>query len=94
MNAGFSDDYALLIAGLLDLYEAGGGLGWLAWAVTLQDTLDSLFWDGSSGEEHLDNLWGLLLLDHPRTVDGLVTATVTRVCRKTPIDKTFENQQH
>ncbi|WIA34616.1 hypothetical protein OEZ86_012935 [Tetradesmus obliquus] len=46
---GFSDDYALLIAGLLDLYEAGGGLGWLAWAVTLQDTLDSLFWDGSSG---------------------------------------------
>jgi uncharacterized protein YyaL (SSP411 family) len=48
--AGFSDDYALLIAGLLDLYEAGGGLGWLQWAVRLQDTLDSLFWDSSSGE--------------------------------------------
>jgi uncharacterized protein YyaL (SSP411 family) len=49
-RVGFSDDYALLIAGLLDLYEAGGGLGWLQWAVQLQDTLDSLFWDSSSGE--------------------------------------------
>jgi uncharacterized protein YyaL (SSP411 family) len=48
--AGFSDDYALLISGLLDLYEAGGGLSWLQWAVQLQDTLDSLFWDSSSGE--------------------------------------------
>jgi uncharacterized protein YyaL (SSP411 family) len=43
--AGFADDYALLIAGLLDLYEAGGGLQWLQWAVELQDTLDSTFWD-------------------------------------------------
>ncbi|KAF6251178.1 Six-hairpin glycosidase-like protein [Scenedesmus sp. NREL 46B-D3] len=46
---GFADDYALLIAGLLDLYEAGGGLDWLRWALQLQDTLDSLFWDSSSG---------------------------------------------
>lgn len=44
-SAGFADDYALLIAGLLDLYESGGGLKWLLWAVQLQDTLDSLFWD-------------------------------------------------
>jgi uncharacterized protein YyaL (SSP411 family) len=43
--AGFADDYALLIAGLLDLYESGGGLQWLQWAEELQDTLDTTFWD-------------------------------------------------
>lgn len=47
--AGFADDYALLIAGLLDLYEAGGGLQWLQWAVELQDTLDTTFWDPTGG---------------------------------------------
>lgn len=48
-HAGFADDYALLIAGLLDLYECGGGLQWLQWAVELQATLDSLFWDPAGG---------------------------------------------
>ena len=36
-----------MIAGLLDLYESGGGLTWLLWALELQDTLDELFWDTS-----------------------------------------------
>lgn len=47
---GFADDYALLISGLLDLYECGGGLNWLQWAVQLQETLDKLFWDKQGGE--------------------------------------------
>jgi hypothetical protein len=51
LAAGFADDYALLIGGLLDLYEAGGGLRWLQWAVQLQETLDSLFWDPTGGYE-------------------------------------------
>ncbi len=36
LRTGFADDYAFLISGLLDLYEAGGGRRWLEWAVRLQ----------------------------------------------------------
>lgn len=35
---GFLDDYAFLIAGLLDLYEYGGRTDWLTWAIRLQST--------------------------------------------------------
>ena len=46
---GFADDYAFLIQGLLDLYEANGNIAWLQWALELQHTLDELFWDASHG---------------------------------------------
>ena len=35
---GFLDDYAFLISALLDLYEFGGGIKWLVWAMELQYT--------------------------------------------------------
>lgn len=35
---GFLDDYAFLISGLLDLYEFGGKIEWLLWAIQLQVT--------------------------------------------------------
>lgn len=47
---GFADDYALLIAGLLDLYEAGGGHQWLEWALQLQDSMDDACWDAQQGK--------------------------------------------
>eukprot|EP00271_Cylindrocystis_brebissonii_P000193 TRINITY_DN10235_c0_g1_i1.p1 TRINITY_DN10235_c0_g1~~TRINITY_DN10235_c0_g1_i1.p1 ORF type:complete len:878 (+),score=197.93 TRINITY_DN10235_c0_g1_i1:302-2935(+) len=47
--AGFLDDYAFLIAGLLDLYEAGGEVRWLEWALELQETQDALLWDADGG---------------------------------------------
>lgn len=34
---GFLDDYAFLISGLLDIYEFGGDVKWLVWALDLQD---------------------------------------------------------
>jgi uncharacterized protein len=46
---GFLDDYAFLIQGLLDLYEAAFEVHWLAWAVELQETQDRLFWDANAG---------------------------------------------
>ena len=46
---GFLDDYACLIAGLLDLYEASFKVPYLAWAVELQEQQDRLFWDGENG---------------------------------------------
>ncbi|CAH0564649.1 unnamed protein product [Brassicogethes aeneus] len=42
---GFLDDYAFLIRGLLDLYEASLDADWLQWAETLQEQQDRLFWD-------------------------------------------------
>jgi hypothetical protein len=45
----FAEDYAFLIAGLIDLYEAGGGIVWLQWAVALQEQLDTLFYDEAQG---------------------------------------------
>ena len=47
--AGFAEDYAFLIQGLLDLYEADFNIGWLQWAVKLQATQDRLFWDSENG---------------------------------------------
>ncbi|XP_010522664.1 PREDICTED: spermatogenesis-associated protein 20 isoform X2 [Tarenaya hassleriana] len=46
---GFLDDYAFLISGLLDLYECGGGIEWLSWAMELQDIQDELFLDQEGG---------------------------------------------
>lgn len=46
---GFLDDYAFLISGLLDLYECGGSIFWLTWAMELQDTQDQLFLDKNGG---------------------------------------------
>ncbi|KAK6937428.1 protein of unknown function DUF255 [Dillenia turbinata] len=46
---GFLDDYAFLISGLLDLYEAGDEIKWLIWATELQDTQDELFFDRVGG---------------------------------------------
>ncbi|XP_065193282.1 spermatogenesis-associated protein 20-like [Sycon ciliatum] len=45
----FSPDYAYLIRGLIDLYEATFDDLWLEWAVDLQNVFDTLFWDTSRG---------------------------------------------
>jgi uncharacterized protein YyaL (SSP411 family) len=47
--AGFAEDYAFLIQGLLDLYEAGFEIRWLQWAVRLQAGMDGLFGDPERG---------------------------------------------
>ncbi|XP_052196552.1 uncharacterized protein LOC127803938 [Diospyros lotus] len=46
---GFLDDYAFLISGLLDIYECGGPIFWLVWAIELQDIQDELFLDIKGG---------------------------------------------
>jgi len=48
-NEGFAEDYAYLVAGLLDLYEATFDARWLRWAERLQQTMDTLFWDEQDG---------------------------------------------
>lgn len=46
---GFHDDYAFLVKGLLDLYEANFDIYWLEFAEILQDIQDDLFWDSQNG---------------------------------------------
>ena len=46
---GFAEDYAYLIQGLLDLYEAAFDIRWLQWAGQLQTKMDDLFWDAGAG---------------------------------------------
>ena len=45
----YAEDYAYLIYGLLELFQAGGDAGWLEWALSLQQRLDQLFWDPIDG---------------------------------------------
>src|SRR5438552_9932543 len=45
---GFADDYAFVIQGLLDLYEASFDVEWLKFAIELQETEDRLFLDEKS----------------------------------------------
>jgi uncharacterized protein YyaL (SSP411 family) len=46
---GFADDYAFVIQGLLDLYEASFDVEWLKFAMQVQETQDRLFLDEKNG---------------------------------------------
>src|SRR5437016_2391375 len=46
---GFADDYAFVIQGALDLYEASFEVKWLKFAIELQETQDRLFFDEKAG---------------------------------------------
>lgn len=46
---GFSDDYAFLIHGLLELYQASFDEEWLKWASQLQEKQNELLWDDQAG---------------------------------------------
>ena len=45
----YAEDYAYMIWGLLELFQADGDPAWLEWALLLQRRLDDLFWDVEQG---------------------------------------------
>jgi uncharacterized protein len=45
----YAEDYADLVFGLIELFQADGDPGWLEWALTLQRRQDALFWDSADG---------------------------------------------
>jgi uncharacterized protein YyaL (SSP411 family) len=45
----YAEDYAYLVWGLLELFQADGNADWLEWAITLQRRQDELFWDPIDG---------------------------------------------
>ena len=42
---GYAEDYAFLIAGLIELFQSSGDAPWLEWSLALQRRQDALFWD-------------------------------------------------
>jgi uncharacterized protein YyaL (SSP411 family) len=46
---GFADDYAFVIQGLIDLYEASFDVEWLKFGVEVQETQNRLFFDEKNG---------------------------------------------
>ncbi len=46
---GYAEDYACLIFGLLELFQADARPAWLEWALELQRQQDELFWDAEGG---------------------------------------------
>src|SRR5439155_19366917 len=45
----YAEDYAFLIFGVLELFQADTDLAWLEWAIALQHRMDELFWDEADG---------------------------------------------
>ncbi|XP_056627912.1 spermatogenesis-associated protein 20 isoform X2 [Triplophysa dalaica] len=69
--AGFLDDYAFVVCGLLDLFEATQKVRWLEWAEELQQRQDQLFWDSQgSGYFCSDPSDPTLLLSLKQDQDG------------------------
>lgn len=48
-SAATATDYALLVQGMLDLFEASHDIRWLSFAFELQKRQDTLFWNASRG---------------------------------------------
>jgi uncharacterized protein YyaL (SSP411 family) len=46
---GYAEDYAYLVFGLLELFQADADPQWLDWALVLQERQDALFWDPIEG---------------------------------------------
>jgi hypothetical protein len=45
----YAEDYACLVWGVLELFQADGDPAWLEWALELQRRQDELFWDDRAG---------------------------------------------
>jgi len=71
----YLDDYAFLIAGLIELYQTSHDVRWVREAIELQATLDRRFWDSSSGGYFMtsDDHEALLAREKPAR-DGAIPA--------------------
>ena len=47
--AGYAEDYAFMVWGLVELFQTSSDPAWLRWALDLQARLDELFWDEDDG---------------------------------------------
>ncbi len=68
--SGYLNDYAFLITGLLDLYEATKKLDWLKWAIQLQEMQNQLFGDDKGGFFEVTGKDETILLRMKEDYDG------------------------
>lgn len=74
-GAALTEDYAFVVQGLLDLYEAGFNPRWLRLAIELQQIQDERFWDGEARRYLSGSRMPPLLLDvAPERDDALPSA--------------------
>ncbi|SHN84781.1 hypothetical protein SAMN02745215_04278 [Desulfitobacterium chlororespirans DSM 11544] len=70
-HLGYLDDYAFLIWGLIELYQASGKKEYLEFALKLQREQDELFWDGAKSGYFLTGRDAEELLIRPKEIyDG------------------------
>jgi len=69
----YVDDYAFLIWGLVEQYEATFDAKYLAWALELQEQMHELFWDKQDGGYYFYGTDGEQLLTRPKEIyDGAI----------------------
>jgi uncharacterized protein len=85
---GFAEDYAFLIQGLLDLYEADFDVRWLQWAGELQVQMNALFADPKGGyfstEEGANDILFRMKEDHDGaepSANSVAAMNLTRLAR-------------
>jgi uncharacterized protein len=88
LTNGFAEDYAFLIQGLLDLYEADFDVRWLRWARELQVQMDALFADPKGGyfstEEGAPDILFRMKEDHDGaepSANSVAAMNLTRLAR-------------
>jgi uncharacterized protein YyaL (SSP411 family) len=82
---GFAEDYAFLIQGLLDLYEADFDARWLQWAGELQVQMNALFADPKGGyfstEEGANDILFRMKEDHDGAEPSANSVAATNLAR-------------
>ncbi|MCI5121620.1 MAG: thioredoxin domain-containing protein, partial [Candidatus Electrothrix sp. AUS4] len=88
------DDYAFLIAGLLELYQVSQKPQWLQWAMELTETQIRLFWDEQAGgfyDSVVDPLVAIRLKTHydgaEPAPNSLVVVNLVRLARLTDMNQ-------
>ncbi|MDQ8203906.1 thioredoxin domain-containing protein [Pelagicoccus sp. SDUM812003] len=96
---GFSEDYAFLIEGLLDLYEATANHKWLVWARELQEAQNKRFLDTDHGGFYLFEATDKIVFDpSKRQSDGALPSpnsiSVANLARLSQIfdDATYQKE--
>ncbi|MFW6086138.1 MAG: thioredoxin domain-containing protein [Myxococcota bacterium] len=94
-HAAYLNDYAFLIRGLLDLYEASSEPGWLEQAVALQERLDQHHWDPAGGyfmtaDDHEE----LLVRDKPLYDGALPSGNSVAVMNLLRLAELTQEQEH
>ena len=69
------NDYAFLIHGLIELYQADFDTRWFEWALSLQQKQDVSFWDSANGGYYFDDAADKTLLARSKKYEDMALAS-------------------